>query len=62
MPQDGSWEGRRIISADWMRVCRTPCPVTPGYGYLWWLNTRGELAPAASKEAVFAIGVGANVI
>ena len=24
--------------------------------------TRGEMAPAASKEAVFAIGVGANVI
>ena len=62
MLQDGAWEGRQIISADWMRACRTPCAQNPGYGYLWWLNTRGEMAPAASKEAVFAVGVGANVI
>ena len=62
MLQDGAWEGRQIISADWMRACREPCAQNLGYGYLWWLNTRGEMAPAASKEAVFAVGVGANVI
>lgn len=62
MLQDGAWEGRQIISADWMRACRAACPVNPGYGYLWWLNGQGQVAPAASQEAVFAIGVGANVI
>lgn len=62
MLNDGEWQGRQIISRQWMTACRTPCPINQGYGYLWWLNTRGELAPSASRSSVFAIGVGSNVI
>lgn len=31
----------------WMDMARTPCPVYPEYGYMWWLNTDKKLWPHA---------------
>ena len=59
---NGSWNGRQIISQEWMNACRTPCKLNESYGYLWWLNTNHTLFPSAPASSVFAIGVGANVI
>ena len=62
MLQGGVWEGRRLLSEAWIDACRTPCPLNPAYGYLWWLNTDGATAPAASPESFFFKGVGANIV
>lgn len=63
MLNGGVWEGRQVLSADWIRVCTTPCALNPAYGLLWWLNTRGhETVPAASNASFFALGVGTNLI
>ncbi|MEM1315381.1 MAG: serine hydrolase [Pseudomonadota bacterium] len=62
MRRGGVWEGRRLLSEDWIAACRTPCPLNPAYGYLWWLNTGGASAPAASEESFFFKGVGANIV
>lgn len=35
---DGLWNGRRIISSDWIARTRTSCDRNPMYGYLWWLQ------------------------
>ncbi|MCI2400301.1 serine hydrolase [Aliiroseovarius subalbicans] len=39
--QDGRWNGRQIVPADWVRASTTPsAPTTPGevqYGYQWWM-------------------------
>ena len=36
----GSWHGRRIVSADWIKEMTLPRIVTPkfSYAYLWWRN------------------------
>ena len=40
---------------------RTPCPLYPQYGYLWWLNTGRTLFPSASERSYFASGAGGNL-
>ena len=41
----GLWEGRRVVSADWIRDATTPHVTGAGrgwnYGYQWWLTSRG---------------------
>jgi CubicO group peptidase (beta-lactamase class C family) len=39
---DGRWNGRQVISADWVRRSVTPhanARENTDYGYLWWLET-----------------------
>lgn len=62
MLHDGEWGGRQILSKAWVEACRTPCALNPSYGYMWWLNTEGIQAPAATRSSFFAMGVGSNVI
>ncbi len=57
---DGEWEGRRLISREWLDACRTPCPLNPHYGFLFWLNTGRTKYPAASARTVCFVGAGGN--
>ena len=59
----GEWDGRRIVSAAWMRAMLTPSPRNPQYGLLWWLNG-GErpLYPAAPADSVFGLGAGQSFV
>ena len=60
---DGMWDGRRIVSADWMRTMLTPSPRNPQYGLLWWLNGGSQLLyPAAPTDSVFALGAGQSFV
>lgn len=41
MRSEGSWQGRQVVSADWIRESVTPHMTTDRtekYGYLWWLT------------------------
>lgn len=62
MARRGAWEGRQILPEAWIAACQEPCDLNPGYGYLWWLNRTGEMAPSAPATSFFAIGVGRNAI
>jgi CubicO group peptidase (beta-lactamase class C family) len=57
----GLWEGKRILSAEWTRRMRQPCPLYPQYGYLWWLNTGRQMYPSASEASYCASGAGGNL-
>ena len=57
----GVWEGRRILSEEWIARMRVPCPLYPQYGYLWWLNTGRALFPSASEASYCASGAGGNL-
>ena len=39
MLNDGSWNGDRIISADYVAQATAPSPANPCYGFLFWTNT-----------------------
>jgi CubicO group peptidase (beta-lactamase class C family) len=60
--RNGAWEGHALIDAGWVEEMRRPCPVNPGYGLLWWLNTGGRQVPSAPESAFAARGAGSNVV
>jgi CubicO group peptidase (beta-lactamase class C family) len=61
MLRDGVWQGRRILSEEWIRRSREPCPLYPQYGLLWWLNTGKALYPSAPESSYCASGAGGNL-
>jgi CubicO group peptidase (beta-lactamase class C family) len=61
MLDDGNAGGRQIISPDWLRRMRTPCPIAPFYGYLIWLNHGRRLFPSAPESSYCAFGAGGNL-
>ncbi|MEU0510135.1 serine hydrolase [Amycolatopsis sp. NPDC006125] len=38
LANNGTFDGKRLISESYLRELRTPSPTNPGYGYLTWLN------------------------
>ncbi len=61
MLRGGEWNGRRILSENWIERMRVPCPLYPSYGLLWWLNTNRALYPSAPESSYFASGAGGNL-
>jgi CubicO group peptidase (beta-lactamase class C family) len=53
-------DGKRLLSADWIRRMRTPGPLAPFYGYLVWLNTDRKMFPSAPASSYFAVGAGSS--
>ena len=49
-------------SSSWIDELRTPCPLNPQYGLLWWLNTGRLSLPGAPESSFAARGAGSNVI
>ncbi len=58
----GRWGERQIVPAAYVRAALTASAHGPDYGYLWWLNTRGEAFAGAPRSTFAAIGAGGNVI
>ena len=61
----GEWQGRRILTADWVeRITKDHVPtgdsgLTAGHGYLWWIPGKDTGLPAGS---FFALGLGFQAI
>jgi hypothetical protein len=59
----GNWEGKQLISRQWVNQALTPTTANPGYGYMnWFLNTNKKLMPSAPENAWVHIGNGTNMI
>jgi hypothetical protein len=59
----GNWNGRQLLSEQWVRQALTPTGANPGYGYMnWFLNTDKKLLPSAPASAFVHIGNGTNFI
>lgn len=59
----GNWNGRQLMSEQWIRQSLTPTTANPGYGYMnWFLNTEHKLLPSAPATAFVHIGNGTNFI
>jgi CubicO group peptidase (beta-lactamase class C family) len=59
--EDGTANGRRVISRAWIERMRTPCPIAPFYGYLLWLNYARRVFPSVPASSCFAIGAGTSL-
>jgi CubicO group peptidase (beta-lactamase class C family) len=62
MLRGGAGDGRRILDEAWIAETLRPCPIHPGYGLLWWLNTDRAMLPSAPASSYAARGAGSNVI
>jgi hypothetical protein len=59
----GKWNGKQILSEDWIRKATTPTPANTGYGFMnYFLNTDRKLYPSAPASAYAHIGNGTNAI
>ena len=58
----GDWNGKQLLSEDWINQATTPCEQNPEYGYLFWLNTGRTLTPSVPESSFFAQGAGSNVV
>lgn len=59
----GNWNGRQLLSEQWVKQALTPTSVQPDYGYMnWFLNTNRKLLPSAPASAFVHIGNGTNFI
>lgn len=59
----GNWNGKQILSEDWIRKSTTPTPANTGYGFMnYFLNTDRKMYPSAPATAYAHIGNGTNAI
>lgn len=59
----GNWNGKQILSEDWIRKSMTPTPANTDYGFMnYYLNTDNKLYPSAPATAFAHLGNGTNAI
>jgi CubicO group peptidase (beta-lactamase class C family) len=59
----GNWNGRQLISEQWINQSRTPTAAQPTYGYMnFFLNTDKKYLPSAPASAFVHVGNGTNII
>lgn len=60
--RNGEWNGKRLVSEEWIRKATSPSPANSSYGYMWWLlkgNTKWEGVP---DTVFYASGMGGNFV
>lgn len=61
---DGDWNGRRILSPEFVRTATTPTDLpafVPYYAFFWGSNARGTF-PDIPKDAFWALGLGDSIV
>lgn len=59
----GNWNGRQLLSEEWISQARTPTKAKPTYGFMnYFLNTNKELYPSAPETAFAHLGAGTNIV
>ncbi|NKI31134.1 serine hydrolase domain-containing protein [Croceivirga thetidis] len=61
---DGNWNGKQIISENWIQMAVTPSKPNPNYGFMWWLNEKegNRHWEGLSENIFYAAGFGGNFI
>ncbi len=59
----GFWNGKRILSEEFLKMAETPTPVQPTYGFMnFFLNTERKLYPRAPEGTIAFLGNGTNLV
>ncbi|MGB7394373.1 MAG: serine hydrolase [Pricia sp.] len=60
---DGKWKSEQIISENWLQEAVEPSKPNANYGYMWWLNEKGDRHwEGLSENIYYAAGFGGNFI
>ena len=60
MLDQGMANGKRVLSAEWIKRMQVPCALAPFYGYLVWLNDQQKVFPSVPASSYFAVGAGSS--
>lgn len=60
--RNGQWEGKQLISEDWVRQVQQPSAANESYGLMWWLNRGDRKTEGVSEFIYLAAGFGGNYI
>tara|TARA_Y100001956_G_C4115690_1_gene184763 strand:- start:372 stop:1562 length:1191 start_codon:yes stop_codon:yes gene_type:complete len=61
--RNGNWNGKQLISEDWIAKAVTSSEANASYGYMWWLNKGDRKWEGVDDESIFyAAGFGGNFI
>ena len=60
--RNGQWEGKQLISEEWVRQVQQPSAANESYGLMWWLNRGDRKIEGVSSSIYFAAGFGGNYI
>jgi hypothetical protein len=61
--RNGNWNGKQIISEDWIKKSKTPSTTNTGYGFMnYFLNTDKKMYLSAPTTAYAFLGNGTNAI
>ena len=60
--RNGQWEGKQLISEEWVRQVQQPSAANESYGLMWWLNRGDRKIEDVSSSIYFAAGFGGNYI
>jgi CubicO group peptidase (beta-lactamase class C family) len=58
--RNGEWQGRQVLSREWIQEATQPVPIRGNYGFLWWLNADLErrVSKASPASAYYMAGGG----
>ncbi|MFT5215308.1 MAG: CubicO group peptidase (beta-lactamase class C family) [Glaciecola sp.] len=60
---NGKWKEQQLISEFWIEKAITPSIPNANYGYMWWLNKKGDRHwEGLSENIYYAAGFGGNFI
>ncbi|MEJ1221562.1 serine hydrolase domain-containing protein [Sediminicola sp. 1XM1-17] len=60
---DGKWKDEQLISKAWIKEAMTPSVPNTNYGFMWWLNSKGDRNwKQLSENIYYAAGFGGNFI
>ncbi|MFY0594451.1 serine hydrolase domain-containing protein [Roseivirga sp.] len=60
---DGNWNGKQLISKEWVEKVQVSSEANQSYGYLWWLNKGRRKWEGVEDESIYyAAGFGGNFI
>ena len=62
LARNGMWNGRQLISREWINMATKPSPANINYGYMWWLTGGDTVIEGTSNNIFYASGMGGNYV
>lgn len=60
--RNGAWNGKQLVSGEWIKMATKPSPANSNYGYMWWLTGTERENEGISKNLFYASGMGGNYV
>ena len=60
--RDGKWNGKQLVSKEWIDKVQVSSEANESYGYMWWLNKGDRMMEGVSPSIYYAAGFGGNYI